>query len=399
MHLLVLDDDPGMAEFMGAAAREYGWTVDVTTREADFRARCRGHPPDAILLDLQLAGGDGVEQLRFLHGEHYRGAVVLVSGFDSRVRVAAQQVGVSLGLDIVAELAKPIRARQLEEVLGEIECRLTPPESPPAPAAPPSARTGDLVPDMVTGAIDAGEMLLYLQPILAAGTRAVVRFEALARWRHPANGFIPPDAFIPVAERDGAVMDRLTMWVIGEATRHYRHLEQAGFPTPIAVNVSGLNLTMLDFPDRVAALVDSSCVSPGNIVLEVTESVAMSDPALIVDVLTRLRLKGFGLAMDDFGTGFSSLKALRRMPFSEIKIDRSFIADMLTSADSMVIVKSVIDLARNMGMESVAEGVETEEIARRLTELGVDTLQGYHFSRPLPIDMACHWLGQRSARP
>lgn len=400
MHLLVLDDDRPMATFMGAVAQEYGWTVDITTREADFQSCCLSHPPDAILLDLQLHDGDGVEQLHFLHRENYRGAVVLVSGFEPRVRTAARQVGDSLGLSIVTELPKPMRVRQLGEVLTEIKCRLAPlQDGLPAPKAttrlPPKDR--DIRPDMVAAAIAADEMELHLQPMVSAATRAVVRFEALIRWRHPDHGLVFPDDFIPVAERENAVIDRLTMWVIGAALNHYRHLAALGFPTPISVNVSGLNLHSLDFPDRVAALVEGAQVPPAGIIFEITESIAMRDPGLIIDILTRLRLKGFGLAMDDFGTGFSSLKALRSMPFTEIKVDKSFVTDLLTSADSLVIVKSVLDLARNMGMESVAEGVETEETAQRLAALGADTLQGYRFSRPLSVEATCGWLMARSS--
>jgi EAL domain-containing protein (putative c-di-GMP-specific phosphodiesterase class I) len=165
-----------------------------------------------------------------------------------------------------------------------------------------------------------------------------------------------------------------------------------GSAVRIFINISGRNLRSLDFPDRMAALRERMGVPEHGIGLEITESVAMDDPDVTESVLTRLRLKGFSVALDDFGTGHSSLTALRRMPFSTIKIDKSFVGDLQTSSDSFTIVKSVIQLARDMGLASVAEGVENADAARLLTELGIDHLQGYYFSPPRRFDAFVTWL-------
>jgi EAL domain-containing protein (putative c-di-GMP-specific phosphodiesterase class I) len=162
--------------------------------------------------------------------------------------------------------------------------------------------------------------------------------------------------------------------------------------------VSGRNLRSLDFPDQLAALLEQSGTPPAAIGLEITESVAMHDVNATADVLTRLRLKGFTLAIDDFGTGYSSLEALRRMPFSTIKIDKGFVADLRDSRDSVTIVKSIVDLARNMGLTTVAEGVENETVADLLIALGVDSLQGYYFSRALVFEQFHPWLRARLER-
>jgi EAL domain-containing protein (putative c-di-GMP-specific phosphodiesterase class I) len=183
------------------------------------------------------------------------------------------------------------------------------------------------------------------------------------------------------------------MWVAETGATHYLRLAELGSTIHISINISGHNLRALDFPDRMTALLERMAVPSGGIGLEITESVAMGeDLGTTATILTRLRLKGFALAIDDFGTGHSSLTALRRMPFSAIKIDKSFVGEMETSSDSLMIVQSVIQLARDMHLTSVAEGVASAAAARKLTELGIDSLQGYYFSRPLPFDGFVAWL-------
>jgi EAL domain-containing protein (putative c-di-GMP-specific phosphodiesterase class I) len=164
-------------------------------------------------------------------------------------------------------------------------------------------------------------------------------------------------------------------------------------PVPVAVNVSGANLRSIEYPDHVESLLGG--LEPGSLVFEVTESVATGNP-IVADILTRLRLKGFALSIDDFGTGYSSLEALRRMPFSSIKVDQTFVADLASSKDSLAIVNSVVALARSMNLSSIAEGVETADVAQHLIALGVDELQGYHFSRPISFQQLVLWL--RSAQ-
>ena len=210
MRLVVLDDDEAIAQFMATVAIGRGWDARAVMREAEFQALIRAAPPNAIILDLQLATSDGIEQLRFLHSVGYPGAIVLISGFDARVLASAQQIGHSLGLSIVAVIEKPARAAQVRDVLAAIERSPTAAASPAAdaPPAPRSVSSND-----VAEAIDAGRMELHLQPIVSAVGHAVTRAEALVRWRDPVLGLVPPEQFIPAAEQDPDVIDRLTMWV------------------------------------------------------------------------------------------------------------------------------------------------------------------------------------------
>jgi EAL domain-containing protein (putative c-di-GMP-specific phosphodiesterase class I) len=391
MHLVVLDDHEALASYVAAVASEYGWTASIATHETAFQALIRAAPPDAIVLDLQLGASDGIEQLHFLHREQYAGAVVLMSGFDERVLTSAQQIGDSLGLNVVAVLQKPMRPGWVRDVLAAIE--RSPCSAPAQPVEEAAPAAGPISVEEVAQALDAGRMELYLQPIVTAAGRAVTHAEALIRWRDPVRGLVLPDQFVPIAEQDAELIDRLSMWVAETGAAHYLRLAELGSTIHISINISGHNLRALDFPDRMTALLERMAVPSGAIGLEITESVAMGDDlGTTATILTRLRLKGFALAIDDFGTGHSSLTALRRMPFSVIKIDKSFVAELETSSDALMIVQSVIQLAHDMHLTSVAEGVATASVARVLTELGIDSLQGYYFSRPLPFDGFVAWL-------
>lgn len=389
MHLIVLDDDELTALFMATVARKLGWTAQTVTDETDFQALIGAAPPDAIMLDLQLGASDGVEQLRFLRSVGYSGTIVLMSGFDARVLASAQQIGELLGLTIAAVLEKPARAAQVREALGAMQRSLATTAPPPIEAQPEHATISA---NDVARAISAGRMELHLQPIVSAAGHVVTSAEALIRWRDPSLGLVLPDRFIPAAEADTDVIDRLTMWVAESGAAHYRRLAELGSEIQICINISGRNLQSLDFPDRMAGVLERMSAPPGAIGLEITETVATHDLDATTAILTRLRLKGFPVAIDDFGTGHSSLAALRRMPFSVIKIDKSFVGELETSSDLLTIVRSVIQLARDMGLTSVAEGVESAETVRVLTELGIDSLQGFYFSRPLPFDEFAAWL-------
>lgn len=389
MRLVILDDDLATTEFMASVARHRGWDAATATHQARFRELVSACPADAILLDLQLGESDGIEELRYLSGLNYPGAVVLISGFEARVLASAQQIGNSLGLRIIASLQKPVRAASIGEVLAMAACE------PANASATTELQQSDAVPVLprdIVEALDQRRMQLHLQPIVAANGFGVLRAEALIRWHDPQRGAIPPDSFIPIAESDETVIDRLTMWVAETGASHYQRLAQIGCPLQICINISGCNLQSFDFPDRIAALRERMAVPPEALGLEMTETAAMHDLSTTATVLTRLRIKGFSVAIDDFGTGHSSLTALRRMPFSAIKIDKSFVQDLLIASNSMMIVRSVIQLAHDMRLLSVAEGVESAAVAQRLIELGIDALQGYHFSRPLPFDDFVDWM-------
>jgi diguanylate cyclase (GGDEF)-like protein len=235
----------------------------------------------------------------------------------------------------------------------------------------------------LSDAITDGQLELHFQPISEARTGTVVGMEALVRWAHPTRGILPPDAFIPIAEQSGQMRD-LTRWIVDAALERARAWRGRGHRLRLSVNVSVPDLLDVDFPGEVTAALARYEVDPCALILEVTETSIMSDRVRISDVLGRLGEIGVGLSLDDFGTGYSSLLHLKTLPVSEVKIDRGFVAGMRTDPTDREIVRSTIQLARNLGLGAVAEGVEDEETWRAVRDLGCTLVQGYHLARPLP---------------
>jgi EAL domain-containing protein (putative c-di-GMP-specific phosphodiesterase class I) len=230
---------------------------------------------------------------------------------------------------------------------------------------------------------------MVYQPKIALTDGRLVRVEALVRWDDPLLGTVPPSRFVPLAERFGLI-DQLTEWGLTTTLKQWNRWRGAGVRTCLAFNISALSLQHLDFPDLVARMCRAHEVPADQLVLELTES-ATQPLVKLMDTLTRFRIKGIGLAIDDFGTGYSSLMQLRQLPFTELKIDRFFVADAVQSADSRLIVKAIIDLAHGLGLSVTAEGVETGDQVRLLRELGCDIAQGYLIAQPLEPDELGPW--------
>jgi diguanylate cyclase (GGDEF)-like protein len=246
-------------------------------------------------------------------------------------------------------------------------------------------------------AIEHDDLIVHYQPKVDIRTRRVVGVEALVRWIHPERGFMPPDEFIPLAEQTGLIQP-LTTLVLRNALNQCRRWQEKGLDLDVSVNLSVRSLLDLHLPENVAALLREFSVEPARLVLEITESSIMADPIRAADVVDRLSDLGIGLAIDDFGTGYSSLSYLKRLPVSEIKIDKSFVMAMTSEDNDAVIVRSTVDLGRNLGLTVVAEGVETVEMFDELERLGCDIAQGYLLSRPLPPDDLTEWaINWRSA--
>jgi diguanylate cyclase (GGDEF)-like protein/PAS domain S-box-containing protein len=240
-------------------------------------------------------------------------------------------------------------------------------------------------------AIDERELMLYYQPKATVASGEIASVEALLRWQHPTRGLVLPNDFIPVAQQTSLIRP-LTLYVVDEALRQCREWLDDGLQLSIAVNLSIRNLLDMEFPEQVAALLAKWNVDPRFLELEITESTMLSDPIRTTRVLERLSAMGIRLSIDDFGTGYSSLSYLSRLPVDEIKIDRSFVTNMTINAGDAIIVRSTIDLGRNLGLEVVAEGVETAECWDELSSLGCTAAQGYFLSRPLPAAELGAWL-------
>jgi diguanylate cyclase (GGDEF)-like protein/PAS domain S-box-containing protein len=243
-------------------------------------------------------------------------------------------------------------------------------------------------------AIERRELVLHYQPKAILATGEVRSVEALIRWNHPRRGLVQPDDFIPLAQQTGLIRP-LTLYVVEEALRQCAEWRAGGLTLAIAVNLSMRNLLDVEFPEHVRRLLERWGVEPRLLELEITESTMIADPVRTKQILDRLAAMGIRLSIDDFGTGYSSLAYLKRLPVDEIKIDRSFVMNMSENEDDAAIVRSTIDLGRNLDLEVVAEGVETAEVWEQLSALGCASAQGYYLSRPVPPDELRAWLAER----
>jgi EAL domain-containing protein (putative c-di-GMP-specific phosphodiesterase class I)/ActR/RegA family two-component response regulator len=381
--LLVLDDDAGVAATIAFIAEDAGFEVRCTARPDEFLALVEQWHPTHIALDLLMPEKDGVEVLRDLAALSCQSRILLTSGMGRRILDAALRVGLERGLQVCGVLPKPFLPDTLRDLLTSADDGWS--------LLTGTFRRGDFPIDARTlrGAVEQRQLRMLFQPKVTPSLQ-LRGFEALMRWHAPLGGDISPARFIPAAEQSGFIpamtaeaFRMAVQWLAGQVSAPDLH---------VAVNLSARDIEEVELADQLAAGCVAAGLAPGRVILELTETSAMHDPANAMDVLTRLRLKGFRLAIDDFGTGYSSMSQLARMPFSEIKIDRLFVSTALTSHESRAIVRSIIELARNLGVESVAEGVEDRETLELLRELNCDLVQGFYIARPMEAADASDWI-------
>lgn len=377
MRILLVDDDPIVVRVLQTQLARLGFDdVVAMTRATDALARLRagGASLDLILLDLQMPEMDGVEFVRHLGDIGFRGGLILVSGEDERILQTVGRLAAAHRLDIRGSLRKPVALERLRELVA----------GRTAPAAVRAVTSREPYPvHRVEQAIAGAELVNLYQPKVSVRSGEVIGVETLVRWRHPEDGLVSPDRFVPVAEENGLI-DALTHVVLSGAISQARAWLDRGLALKVAINVSMENLTSLAFPDFVAEAVAAAGLAADAVFLEVTESRLMKDPLAALDVLTRLRLKHVGLSIDDFGTGHSSQAQLRDIPFQELKIDRSFVHGAGRDAGLRAMLEANVRMAHQLGMWTVAEGVEDLEDWNLIRELDGDLAQGYFISRPIP---------------
>jgi EAL domain-containing protein (putative c-di-GMP-specific phosphodiesterase class I) len=376
--LLVLDDEPEIGRAIGSIADEFSFESELTTTPSEFARSMVERGPDLIALDLTFPGGDGIEMLRFLQTNGYRGALILISGADDRALTTARRLGLALTLDVIGAVRKPFAAQSIRELFAKV-----------------AGRDPILVAADFHAAIANSELIVHHQPVVDMKSRAVLGVEALVRWARPGRGLVMPDEFLPHAAREGLMRD-LTRTVIDTALADASNWRQQGIDLCVAVNVPASVVLSATFLDEIVEARKRYGEAPPRMMIEVTETEAMGEPIRTMEVLSRLRLLGVGLAIDDFGTGYSSLVELRRLPFNRVKIDKSFVLSCVHETDAAAITKGVIDLSHALGIGVVAEGVETEQIWHRLVEWGCDAAQGYFVNRPMPNADLIGWIGRWS---
>jgi EAL domain-containing protein (putative c-di-GMP-specific phosphodiesterase class I) len=383
-NILLLDDDPFMLGMQSRMLQSMGYPKVSTagSAEAALAILQGGTPIDVVVCDLNMPGIDGIEFLQMLDASPFCGKVILLSGEGARIMNTVQKLLSGGRLVILGALEKPAGRPALRALL---DCW----KPLSAPALERLALHFDAA-DLNT-ATRKRQWVLHYQPKVALQTGALTGVEALVRWDHPEHGLVFPDNFIGTAEDSGEI-EGLTEWVLGEAMRQLARWQAKGMRLQMAVNVSMENLRSPGFASRVSALAGSTCALPQDIMLEITESRLMSSSTAPMESLVRLRLQRFGLSIDDFGTGHSSLAQLRDIPFTELKVDRGFVQGARNNQIIRPMLEASIGIAKRLGVKSVAEGVETEDDWHLLREIGCDLAQGYFIGRPMPAEQMPQWL-------
>lgn len=379
--VMVVDDDAEIAAVIAAAARRAGFATTIASNTAEFQRHAQ-EQFGVIVLDLIMPGRDGLQMLRDLAASDCKAGILLVSTVDSRVLAAAERLAAGHGLRLLGSLRKPFEVSEFVEAL-------TAPMREPRPKRAP--RVYDVGVADVRAALADDQFIVHFQPKISVNSLDFVAVEALARWAHPEKGLLPPSAFIPLAEQHGLISP-LTERVIRKAFFQCAEWLDAGLRLKIAVNVSTHSLGDYELPEWFEEQTRAAGILPHQVVIEITESWLGKDPLAMLEILTRLRMKGFSLSIDDFGTGYSTMLKLKTIPFSELKLDQSFIRDAAIDAEARYIVESSISLGQKLGLHLVAEGVERQEDWDLITELGCDEGQGYFIARPMNGHDVPHWL-------
>ncbi|MFL6550721.1 MAG: EAL domain-containing protein [Povalibacter sp.] len=368
--VLAVDDEVDFLELIVQVGEGVGCEVITADSAAAFRDQLSKRRPALILLDLQMPDMDGIEALRYLGRIGSDAGILLASGMDQRVLVSARQLGDQLGLKMFGTLQKPAMLEDIEAMLVK--------------HVEPGER---ITIDDLRRAIEEHELIVHYQPKVVRSQKdwQVRTAEALVRWRHPRLGLLPPGEFLPLAEQSGLIVG-VTDFVLTDAIRQIGHWRQRGLELGAAVNLSPRLVQDLEFPDRLGLLLREFDASADQLTLEVTEDASLEDPELVMDIFTRLRVRGVGLSLDDFGIGTSSLTQLYKMPFSEVKIDRLLIGEIPTGRAAATVVRAIIDLAHNLSLSVCAEGVESSPVFEMLDQAGCDALQGEFIAHAMPAN-------------
>ena len=363
-------------------AKQIAEAVDGQTALDIFRNSGQGI--DIAIIDLEMPGMDGLEFLRHLGEADASLSIIIASALDRPLLASVETMAATFGITLLGVIEKPATPDKLDALIKRYK----------APAPRQSKATW--VPPVFTLAeIDAGlkygEFEPFFQPKVAIANGQVKGAEALARWRHPVKGIVAPGAFIKQLE-DGGLINELTWIMLEKAATFCGTWRAAGLEGSMSVNLSLASLAEPGLADRITELVRRQSLDPRDMILEVTESAVATNIGNALENLARLRMRGFGLSIDDYGTGYSSMQQLMRISFTELKIDQSFVMNAARHDSSRVILESSLDMARKLKITAVAEGVETREDWDLLRDIGCELAQGYLIAKPMEASAYMNWV-------
>ncbi|WP_419797356.1 MAG: EAL domain-containing protein [Terasakiella sp.] len=389
--LLVIDDEPDICQFICDVADDMGFSTAKTYNSLEFPL-LYSTDLDCIIMDLSMPDMDGIELIRFLGDNQCNADIIVVSGMDESIISTANRLARDHGLNVLGSLSKPIKITSLENILSRVSLRSIEKKAISSAENNKQDQSFPTVEEMRM-AIQNKQIKPFFQPQISTHDDTLIACEALARWHHPEKGIIPPYQFINFAE-DNHLINDLTFCMFEQVLEALAEWQNSGINIGCSINFSAHSLSNLDLPDLLFAQALKYGISTSFLTIEITENAVLEEGKTYLDVLTRLRMKGFKLSIDDFGTGYSSMKHLRDIPFNEVKIDRSFVMNVMTEESAKSIVQSTTDLAHTLSMSIVSEGVEDLETLNFLKELGSDLIQGYYFSPPLARDDFQNWAHQ-----
>ena len=391
---LVVDDDPFLRDVTAELLRQLGVTETWLAADGTEALAVVARVPslDLVLCDLDMPGMDGIEFLRHLADSTFDGSVVVMSGTDPDVLATAGDLARLHGLRLIGVLAKPVDAERLRAALDSAP--------PPVPATPAPAREVPTAPaltaDDVRTGLAQGRADIHVQPKVTVIDRRVVGAEALLRWRAADGSVLPPSAVLPVAEEHG-LAHGLTLAVFRRAVTALAAWRREGLDLRVSVNLARANLTSLSLPDEMAAIAVDAGVDTSGITLEVSQTGVLDDLSTGMEIVGRLRLKGFGIAIDDYGMGYSSLGQLKNLPVTELKVARTFVEGAEADRALSEILGSSATLGRSLGLSVVAQGVESVDVLALLESLGCDEMQGYLVARPMAPEDFPDWVRRWNA--
>jgi EAL domain-containing protein (putative c-di-GMP-specific phosphodiesterase class I) len=384
LHLLVAEDHEFQRRTLVRMLRTLGVTriSEAGDGKAALDIIAAVDPPiDIIISDLEMPGMDGMEFMRHLGQAEHGISVILSSALDEVLISSVEAMTKAYGITLLGAVSKPMT---LDQLRGLFE-KFAPPRAKPSRQAAP-----EIPLDEIRRGLAAGEFEPFFQPKVSLADGTVVGMEALARWRHPRMGLVTPNAFIPAMESAGLI-DDLTWRILEKSVAQCREWVERGREWTVSVNLSANSLKEPGLAERITALVADYKLDPKYVVLEITESAAITDVGTSLENLTRLCMRHFALSIDDYGTGYSSMQQLARIPFSELKIDRSFVLNAAERESSRVLLSSSLEMGRKLRLKTVAEGVETLVHWNILQNLGCDIAQGYFIAKPMEAQACEDW--------
>ena len=383
-NVLIIDDDPilrAISQSYFAALGTKSIFVAGNGRKALQIITDQGGEIDFILCDLNMPELDGLEFLRHLKDQSYRGSIGIVSGEDMSVIETAGRLAKTYQLNIAGMVQKPLCKPAFDELIGKAAKCLE---------EKTASKRRPVTPEELAAAIEANQIVPHYQPKIAVTDGRICGVEALARWEHPDTGLVPPDLFIPCAEETGLI-GPLTQIIINRTVADAARWHSDGIDIHMAINITPHLLEARTFPDELASIVIEADLRPAQFTFEITERTALQNSPLAMEVVARMRLKGFDISIDDFGTGMANLEQLRDFPYSELKIDRSFVQGATDDRFARACLKASAVFARELDMRLVAEGVSNQAEWDMVVAEAVDEVQGFLIARPMPAGEFEDW--------